>query len=450
MNNLTNLFISNLYDKCALDFASSSFDKAKSCLLDYLGCSLGGAHFYSDRLKVFFDSYPESGTCGLIGHYDKKFSMSIAAMLNGIIAHAMELDDGHRIGMLHLGAPVISSLLSVVNKEKISSKDLLIGIIIGYEVAIRLACAVQPDCKLKGYHATGTCGTVGAAMGIAAALHFDIEQMKSAMSAAITSAAGVLEMIDGDTEMKPFNAGRAAMDAVTAAYIGKARFKAPEDALGGKRGFLKIMSEKPSLEYLTNFSQDPMMIDTIYMKPYAACRHCHPSIEAALLIRKHKDFNINDLNSIKVDTYKLAVSGHDHSDIKGINSAKMSIPYSLAVALCTGRAGIEEFTNTYINNPLILSIANKVRVSDVEELTALCPQKRVAIVTIDTKSGVYTERIDYPKGEPENPLRPEELEEKFRGLAIYGGLTEEECNIIINEFRKDVFDLNEMLKIVFK
>ena len=448
MDNLTDEFISYI---CLLHRSSLSvlsMNKARSCFLDYLGCTLAGARFYNEQLKAFNDAYPDVGTCGLIGFQRKCVPMQAAALINGISAHAIELDDGHRIGMLHLGAPVISALLAVAEKERLSTSDFLMGIAIGYEVAIRLACAVQPGCKLRGYHATGTCGTVGAAMAIAMALHFDFEQMKSAFSAAITSAAGVLEMIEGDTELKPYNAGRAALDGVTAAYIGKARFKAPEDALGGKRGFLKIMTDEPKMQYLTDFEQDKMTIETIYMKPYAACRHCHPSIEAALQIRKQKGFVLEEVEGIHVDTYKLAVAGHDHTDIKGVNSSKMSIPYSLAVALFTGKAGIDEFTDKYISNPSIQTITDKVTVSDVDELTSLCPQKRVAIVTINTQSGVFTQRVDYPKGEPENPLSQEELEEKFRGLAMFGGLTNEATDEVINEVWKEEFDLEKVMGIV--
>lgn len=448
MENLTNKFLSELILLYPTGVSTLVLDKARSCFLDYVGCTLGGASFYNDLLKTFSDGYPEVGTCSLIGFQGKCVPMQTAAMINGISAHAIELDDGHRIGMLHLGAPVISALLYVAEKEHLSTADFLMGIVIGYEVAIRLACALQPGCKLKGYHATGTCGTVGAAMAIAAALHFDFEQMKSAFSAAITSAAGVLEMIEGDTELKPYNAGRAAMDGVTAAYIGKARFKAPEDALGGKRGFLKIMTDEPKMQYLTDFEQNKLMIETIYMKPYAACRHCHPSIEAALQIRKQKGFVLEEVEDIHVDTYKLAVGGHDHTVIKGVNSSKMSIPYSLAVALSTGKAGIDEFTDKFISNPSIQTITDKVTVSDVDELTSLCPQKRVAIVSVKTKSGIFSKRVDYPKGEPENPLSKEELEEKFRGLAMYGGLTKEECDDVINEVWKEEFDLYKILKIV--
>lgn len=449
MQTLTDIFLNNIKKLQGAVFPKHVSETAIKCLLDYIGVSLAGSTVIHEKFVHILDSQEAIDNCHVLGSSTPAPAV-IAALLNGISAHTIELDDGHRIGMLHLGAPVISAIIAVAEKEQLSSQDVLRGITIGYEVAIRLACAVQPGCKLKGYHATGTCGTVGAALGIAAALHFDNEQMKSTMSAAITSAAGVLEMIEGDTELKPYNAGRAAMDGVTAAYIGKARFKAPEDALGGKRGFLKVMTDKPRMEFLAEFSGDKLMIETIYMKPYAACRHCHPSIEAALKIRNRPGFDISEIEHIHVDTYKLAVAGHDHTEIKGVNSAKMSIPYSLAVALFTGKGGMDEFTETYINNTEILSITDKVTVSDVDELTSLCPQKRVAIVTVKTKNGDFTERIDYPKGEPENPLSQQELEDKFRGLAMYGGLTKQECNEVINEVWKENFDLNKIMNIICK
>ena len=408
-------------------------DAAKSVLLDYLGVRLAGARIMSEQCKDFSEKLGDT--------------MQNKALISGIYAHVIELDDGHRIGMVHSGAPVISALLAVAEKYPVKAKDLVRGIVVGYEVAIRLACAVQPTHKLKFYHATGTCGTVGAAMGIAAMLSFDFEQTKSAFSAATTSAAGILEMIDGDTQMKPYNAGRAAMDGVTAAFIGKARFKSPVDALGGKRGFLKVMTDEPKLQYITDFTDGKYMIESIYRKPYAACRHCHPSIEAALTLRERGGFSVDDVKEIDVTTYKLAVEGHDHTRIEGSNSAKMSIPYSLAVALCTGKAGMDEYTDERVKDATVLKMAEKVSVYANDELSALCPQKRVAIVSVKTSKGDFVERVDYPKGEPENPLTPAEMEEKFRGLAQYGGLTSQECDDVIGEIKKEIFDLNKILQI---
>jgi len=448
-SSLTDNFVKEILQSKFSEFPGHVLAKAKECLLDYLGVAFSGAKIQKEKELQITHFVECVDGCHVIGT-PKPVPMNMAALLNGISAHVIELDDGHRIGMLHLGAPIISALLAVAEKEKISSNAFIRGIVVGYEVAIRLACCVQPGHKLKGYHATGTCGTVGAAMGVAAALYFDEGQMKSTLSAAATSAAGLLEMIEGDTEMKPYNAGRAAMDGLTAAYLGMARFKAPDDALGGNRGFLKVMTDELKLDYLTDFSGDKYMIEGIYLKPYAACRHCHPSIEAALHIRQQEGFDLSKVEEIQVNTYKLAVSGHNHTDIIGVNSAKMSIPYSLAVALITGRAGLDEYTDEYISNNEILSVTEKVKVSAVDGLTELCPQKRVAIVTVKTSNGDYYDQVDYPKGEPENPLSQEELEEKFRGLAMYGGLAKEECDEVIAEIAKEDFSLSNIMRFVSK
>lgn len=433
MRNITDLFVNGIISLYKRELSGKVCDTAKSVLLDYFGVRLAGARIMSEQCNKLSEN---------IGN-----TMQNKALIGGIYAHAIELDDGHRIGMVHPGSPVISALLAVAGEYSVSQEDLLRGIVVGYEVTIRLACAIQPGHKLKFYHATGTCGTVGVSMGIAAMLGFDFEQTKSAFSAATTSAAGILEMIDGDTQMKPYNAGRAAMDGVTAAFIGKARFKCPIDALGGKRGFLKVMTDAPKLQYITDFTDGKYMIESIYRKPYAACRHCHPSIEAALTLREREGFSVDDVEEINITTYKLAVEGHNHTQIEGNNSAKMSIPYSLAVALCTGKAGIDEYTDERVKDVSVLRMAEKVRVSANDELSALCPQKRVAIVTIKTGTGEFAERVEYPKGEPENPLTSAEMEEKFRGLAQYGGLTSQECDDVIAEFHKNVFDLNKIMQI---
>lgn len=207
MKNLTDQFLFALCNGKYSDYPEYINTKVRECLLDYVGVAVAGASLMNEKEQQVSNCSDFSKDSHIIG-LSKCVSVSIAALLNGISSHVIELDDGHRIGMLHLGAPVISAMLAVAEREKISSRDFLRGIVVGYEVAIRLACAVQPGCKLKGYHATGTCGTIGAAMSIAAALYFDNEQMKSAFSAATTSAAGLLEMNEGDTELKPYNAGR--------------------------------------------------------------------------------------------------------------------------------------------------------------------------------------------------------------------------------------------------
>ena len=418
------------------------------CLLDYLGVTISGATLLRDKeLKVINGTMSCDG-CHVIG-FSKNIPQTLAAMLNGVNAHVIELDDGHRKGAVHIGSTVFSALLAVAEQEPLSSEDFLIGSILGYEATIRLACAVQPGSKLRGYHATGTCGTLGAAMGIAAALHFTREQMNTTLAAAATSAAGILEMQEDDSDLKPYNAGRAAMDAVMAAMMGRTGLRGPKDPLGGKRGFLMVMTDDPHPEYLTNFNGGSFCIEQIYQKVYAACRHAHPAIEAALSLRDKTD--IDEIDQIRVETYKLAVCGHDHTIIQSIGSAKMSIPYSVAVSLVTGSAGLDAFGETNIMSPKIRELTNKVIVSEDEKLTCLCPERRASVLTIKMTNGnVYTKRVDYPKGEPENPLSRKELEAKFQGLAMRGGLSKEECDEVINEVWKKNFDLKKIMNSVCK
>lgn len=445
---MTDLFLKILRNISINSIPENVFARVRNCFLDYLACTLAGARAFSEKDLAYIDSLDsDNGGVSVLG-LRRKCSLQTAALINGMNAHVMELDDGHRQGAVHVGATIFSALLPVAEKEYLSAKDFLFGAIIGYEATIRLACAIQLGNKLRGYHDTGTCGTIGATMAIAAALHFDFDQMKSAFSAAVTSAAGVLEMQEDNADLKPLNVGRAAMDAVAAAYLGKARFKAPKDAFGGKRGFLKVMTDEAKISFLNNFEKDAFYIMSIYNKPYASCRHTHPAIEAAMKIRKQQGFSLNELESVCVHTYELAVAGHDHKQVDGVSSAKMSMPYSVAVALSTGNAGLNEFSEANVANQQILDIAKKIDIVADDEFTALCSQRRAALVDVKTKMGLFSARIDYPKGEPENPLTREEFQQKFEGLMSFAGYDKKVCKALIEKVNCSDFYINEVMELL--
>ncbi len=444
---MTNQFIQYIRSITKECITDDTYNQAQRCLIDYLSVTIPGAKVFSSKTVDYIQSYDYGCLCSTVIGLDRKTDVQTAALINGMNAHVIELDDGHRQGALHIGSTIFSALLAVAEKEDLSGEDFLYGAIIGYEVTVRLACAIQPGNKLKGYHATGTCGTVGATMAIAAALRFDDQQMKSALSAAVTCAAGVLEMQEDNADYKPLNVGRAAMDAVAAAYLGKARFTPPFDAIGGKRGFLKVMTDEPKTKYITDFcASDSLAIMQIYMKTYAACRHTHPAIEAALTLRKKYCFLPQDIASIEVEAYKLAVAGHDHADILGVSSAKMSLPFSVSLALCTGSAGIDSFNEENVNNETILALAKKIAVKENEELTLWVPKKRASILHITMNDGrVLTSQVDYPKGEPENPLSDNEVEEKFISLAMSCGFTLAHCQDILQIIKQPAFRLRTLL-----
>ncbi len=198
---------------------------------------------------------------------------------------------------------------------------------------------------------------------------------------------------------------------------------------------------------LSNFLDKQRSINEIYIKPYAACRYCHPAIEATIKVSGQIKGDIPLITNVQVKTYELAVNKHDHTSIEGISSAKMSIPYSVAVSLVNGKATIEDFSMDYIHNPIISSLTKKVNIVSSDELTSLFPKKCSAIVEVFTKDGrSYTERVDFPKGEPENPLSDIELEEKFISLAQFSNKPKEEYLRII----KCVWNLQDNLQNLFR
>lgn len=432
VDNITKEFNDRIYRLSKVKFSSELISQVKNCLIDYIGVALAGSSISKHKVEDYINNNP--GCISLIG-LRQKVSLHSAVMLNAYNAHILELDDGHRMGMLHIGAPVFSGLLGVAEANNCSMKDLFRGAIIGYETTIRLARAIQPSHKMHGFHATGTCGTIGCAMGIAGMFGYNEQEMLNTMGAAATSAAGLLEVITGKSEQKAYNVANAANAGVNAALFGK-YFEGPENILGGTRGFLKNYSEIYDEEQLLQ-DDTGFAINGIYMKPYAACRHCHAPIEAAIAIGKDEETRPDDIQEVVVDTYDLAVFGHDHREIDGINSAKMSIPYGVASALLFQNAGLEMFTNEMIKNKDILDLARKVTVNANDELSSLAPAKRAAVVCVRYKDGYEQKiRVDYPKGEPENPIGDGELVEKFNSLALSSKMSKEHAEKIY-EFIKN-------------
>ncbi len=217
------------------------------------------------------------------------------------------------------------------------------------------------------------------------------------------------------------------------AKMGKAGFNGPEDVLAGDRGFLKIMYGDDNVDFKPVMLDGTYAIEKAYIKPYAACRYCHPAIEASLIAKKRNEININDIESILVRTYSLAVYKHDHTEITGSGSAKMSIPYSVAVALLKGKAGITEYENDCIRDSEILNLTKKIRVIADSNFSRTFPAEQTALIEIKMNDGrIFSERVDYPKGEPENPMSIEEVKEKFESLVLFSGRAKKEADEIFD------------------
>ena len=333
-------------------------------------------------------------------------------------------------------------MIAAAQKEKIPFENFMKGILVGYEAVIRLSSAMQPSLKQKGFHATGVCGSIGVACAVGCAEGLDDVQLKAALSAAATGSAGILQVLDDDSELKPYNVSHAILAGLSAVSIAKCGFRGPDDVLGGKRGYLRAHSDAVDLDLLLGEYREPAIFQ-IYVPPYASCRHSHPAVECAFRIMEERALRPDEIESVEVQTYKLGIQAHDQTEVTSVSSAKMSTPYSLAAAIVLGSCGIEAFAPETLARQDIRSLTRKVRVVENEELTRACPAKRGAVVSVWTKDGqIFRERVENPLGEPENPLTDMQLEEKYSSLMAAAGVAPTESD----RLRVMIWDLRNRYK----
>lgn len=447
MNNYTDSFINNIIEFSNKPFTVAQTHQAKRCLLDYLGATIAGAQILSEKRSLYIDALGKNiGDVKVIG-CEIDTSVERAGFINGLNAHVAELDDGVISGIVHPGSPIFSALIPYAQKENVSGDDFIRGIIVGYEVATSLADAIQPSHKLKGFHATATCGSIGGAMAIASMLHYSIEEMKNALSIAAVSAFGTLKVLEDNSQLKPYNVALAAQISINSVAMAKAGFQGPDDVLNGSRGFFEMLSDEINFDFLTIQKNEVLAIERVYVKPYAACRYCHPGIDAALNLMNKYKVEPETIKSIEVSTYDIAVKHHDHVLVANSSSAKMSIPYSVAVALITNKAGLEQYTDEFIFDDNISSLARKVKVLSNDEFTKLFPKYSPAEIVVETYDGQrFNEKINNPRGEANVPLSDDELKNKFSSLVKFNTIKDFDSAKVIYT----VFNLEKEINNIFE
>lgn len=447
MENKTDKLINHLFKLKNSSFSEDIINQVKRCLLDYLGVTFAGAKLLYEKANNILDfSMGQAQNITAIG-LNRKTDIYTASLVNGFNSHVAELDDGSRFGAIHLGSPIFSALLPLAEKEKPNAKIFINAVVLAYETAILLSTAIQPSHYNRGFHPTATCGSVGAAIGAATLLGFNKKQFKDAFSAAAISASGTLKVIEDGSELKPFNAGNAALNGLIAAIIASSNFAAPDDVLSGDTGFLNMMAQENN--FSNSFDYKAPLINRVYVKPYAACRHAHPSIEAVLKIKNSTQFKISEIKKITIKTYKGVIGKHDTKQINNPWSAKMSIPFSVAVALKNGSVGIDDFSENNLNDFEIRSLIDKTFIQADSDLSALVPNKRVAIVEIELmNNSMVSERVDYPKGEPENPMTDNEIKEKFQSLSNFAGKSQKASDNIIDKVWNLEKEINNLFELI--
>lgn len=380
-------------------------EKAKLCFLDFLGVTIRGS---KTKSAVAANSIlKEDDESTVIGH--KKATVLDTCLANGISTHSLDLDDGHRIAQLHPGACVIPAALSICEAYNKTGKEFISALVVGYEIAISMGILVNPDHRNKGFHSTGTCGTFGAAAAACNVMDLNKNETINALGLAGTQASGLLESDHAGTMGKHLHAGKAAQSGVLSALLAKKGFTGASSIIDGKEGFLSAMVNSDIEKKEIDLGKWHIL--NVYFKKYPICRHLHSTIDAVLDILNKNELNVEYTQKIIVKTYKIAAE-HDNYHPKTKEAIRQSLPVSLAIAVKDKNLSLD---NLKINDE-ISKISNKVVIENSKNLDELYPNKRSAEVIIQTSEQSYVNRVDLPKGEPENQFTRHELLCKFNEL----------------------------------
>jgi 2-methylcitrate dehydratase PrpD len=397
-----------------------AMDAAKILVLDLLGCIMGALRTDEVRMAAdvvrYLGGHEQSTAIGL----GFQTSCQNAAYLNGISSHVIELDDTHRDSITHVGSPVIPAALAMAEHKGASGAAFLASVVVGYEACLRIANAVQPSHWRRGFLSMGTCGTFGSAASVGHLLGFDADTLSDALGLSGIQAAGLNSSIYGEGDMgKRLCPGHAASTGLISALLAQKGFTGSRRIIEQRKGFCESFADEYDLSRVVADLGKVWEITRTSLKPYSCCRYNHAAIDGLLDIMSAEAVAAPQIADITVRTYDIAVTNRPHrTQPHNLFDAKMSIPFSLAVAAHKGAVGEHDFTADLVADPALEDFATRVRVEADDAMTAAFPREWPAEIRVTLRDGRgFRRHVPYPKGEPEAPMSQAEVEAKFRDLA---------------------------------
>lgn len=449
--------LANYYlDYKVKDLPQEVLKRTKEIVLDYLGCAIGGANLDSTiKVKNVFLPKGYEGECTVF--VGQKAPCEKAAFINGVASHGLEVDDTSPAAAGHPAVVIIPAAMAIAEKLKVSGFDFLVSVILGYDMMKRVGQAVNVDNHFeRGFHPTATCGIFGATVAVAYLLKLNQKQIANALGIAGGFASGNLECYQDGTLTKRLNPGNAAQGAVIAAQLAAEGYTGPRWIFEGKSGFLHGYTDGGEPEMMLeklDYSDYPVMITAF--KPYACCKYNHSPIDAVLSIIKENSLDYHDIEEITIDVVGMALRAVvEPKEIKydppNVAGAQFSLPFSASVAAVRGRAFIEEYTEEMLRNPEVRDMMQKVKIVHTSKMDVYLPKDFAAEASIRLKDGKeFSKLVIYSKGDPENPLTPEEVEDKFKILAKLSIDSKERMEKIIETVysldKLNISDLSQLL-----
>ena len=366
-------------------------DRARLHLLDWLGCVAGAR---DSNIAVTLNPMQSSRL--------------IQAMFLG---NVLEMDDVHRSALLHPGPVVWASALG----EDIGDMDAVLNAaVVGYEAMIAVGATLDAH-HYAHYHPTATAGVFGAAATFASGFGQSQKETVASLGLAGSVAGGLWQMRHEDVTTKQWHVAHAWETARSAVEYAEYGVTGPRFILEGSQGLYAATCKNPKpMEFPKRWR-----IHEVSFKPWGACRHAHPAIDAALELQELLG---NLEGEIVVETYADAIAFCDNPNPKTPQQAKFSLQHTLAIVATSGVPTLADFEPAAIKR--LSKTRARVSVRECKDITARYPQHFGARVRCQRQA---VELID-TLGDPERPMSEAQIIDKARALMSWGGLTEKQAN----------------------
>jgi len=415
---------------CSLDyedFSQALVDTAKLHILDAIGVGLLGSKLHAQNPTIkTLQTMGGMGTASVFGH-SLMLQPNYAAFANGMLLNG-HFQPTHRATLAHPHAPCIAAAFATGEDVSASGKAVISAVIAAYDVFLRICAAVSPSHLARGLQTTGTIAPFGAAVASAKLMGFDRERMKHALNHAANFSGAGLIAAHGAKPYYPVQVGINVWKGMMAAFLARDGLPGYDWILEGgssqDKGFLQAYSDQYDAEIITaDLGIRYEIVQTGFKLHHAASFSLTPIDAAQALVREH-GLKLDEIKEIKVKIAPVLYSfvKEKITTVRAeAREATYYIPFHIALALVKGKVDTDMYTDECFNDPEIQKVMQKVTSSADPGLGQdYSKTKSVMSSIVEMKTGdgrIFTRRLDYPRGNPENPASKEELQNKFRTLA---------------------------------
>jgi 2-methylcitrate dehydratase PrpD len=404
-------FVAALMDRAAHGLGPKETAETRRTLLNVVGTSVGAIRSREADALVSVGQQLGGSELRVPGRNEVLDRYYVATLI-GFAAHFDDFDDTHLATVIHPGAATLGAWYVQGNLEPVTPERALMAFAMGVESQLRVGIAMTPSHYDDGWHITGTCGVIGAAVSAGVLMGLDEAELAAAIGIAAEMTLGHREAFG--TPIKPFHAGKAAANGLFAASLARARMRPGGDCFSGEPSYFTALAHEHDVAILgaASIADRLVLLDNTY-KPFPCGIVAHPAIEAAIDLHARFGDDVDAIDEVLVTCNPLVPELMGRTVATTGLEARFCAIHGVAVGLVYGRGGLAEFSD---------EVAVEDRVVELRRKTKLMPDpscaRDAATVTVVWKSGRReVSEVRQAAGSLERPLSDDALLSKFTSLV---------------------------------